>query len=104
MAGSAVRVSVDLFEAAKKHGKLNARSAAGQLEYWARLGKAAEVQNEFTDVEYDALWDGVISIDAEPTRSIADDCVANDESYVGLASVEDDTVYRFYPDGRKEPV
>jgi hypothetical protein len=38
----AVRVSEDLFQEAKSEAEAMGRSVAGQLEYWARLGQAAE--------------------------------------------------------------
>lgn len=39
---SPIRVSVELFEAAKKEASVMKRSIAGQLEYWAKLGEAVE--------------------------------------------------------------
>jgi short subunit dehydrogenase-like uncharacterized protein len=37
-----VRVSTSLFEEARKDAAAMSRSVAGQLEYWARLGRAVE--------------------------------------------------------------
>jgi ParD-like antitoxin of type II bacterial toxin-antitoxin system len=36
-----VRISEDLFNDAKRYGLVQKRSVAGQVEYWARLGKVA---------------------------------------------------------------
>jgi hypothetical protein len=36
-----VRISEDLFNDAKRYALIQKRSVAGQVEYWARLGKAA---------------------------------------------------------------
>jgi len=37
----AVRVSDDLLHEARLHSKLDNRSVAGQIEYWAKIGKCA---------------------------------------------------------------
>lgn len=39
---SPIRVSSELFEAAKREASVMKRSVAGQLEYWAKLGEAVE--------------------------------------------------------------
>ncbi len=39
---SAIRVSIELFEEAKKEASAMNRSVAGQFEYWARIGQAVE--------------------------------------------------------------
>lgn len=39
---SPIRVSPQLFEAARKEAAIMHRSVAGQLEYWAQLGQAIE--------------------------------------------------------------
>ena len=36
-----VRISEELFNDAKRYALVQKRSVAGQVEYWARLGKAA---------------------------------------------------------------
>ena len=38
-----VRVSDDLYEAAKRASKVEFRSIPQQIEFWARLGRAAEL-------------------------------------------------------------
>ena len=41
---NSIRVASDLFEAASAASALMTRSAAQQIEHWARLGQALEVQ------------------------------------------------------------
>ncbi len=42
MSSNSIRISADLFELAQSQGKVLSRSAAQQLEYWARLGAMVE--------------------------------------------------------------
>lgn len=42
MASNSVRISADLFELALRRGEVLSRSAAQQLEHWARLGASVE--------------------------------------------------------------
>jgi hypothetical protein len=44
----AVRISEELLMAAKKFGRVDHRSLAGQIEHWARLGKCAEENPDLT--------------------------------------------------------
>jgi hypothetical protein len=39
---TAVRISEELVDEAKKYGRIDHRSLAGQIEHWARMGKCAE--------------------------------------------------------------
>ena len=39
--GMPVRIDEFLYEDAKRHAKAECRTIAGQIEFWARLGKAA---------------------------------------------------------------
>lgn len=48
MATSVLRVDSDLFEVAKQHGQLFNRSIAGQIEHWARIGRAIEAAPDFS--------------------------------------------------------
>ncbi len=41
---NSIRIAAQLFEMAREHGDLMSRSAAQQVEYWARLGAALEAQ------------------------------------------------------------
>jgi hypothetical protein len=42
MSSNSVRISSDLFQQAHRQGEVLSRSAAQQLEHWARLGAAVE--------------------------------------------------------------
>lgn len=40
-ASTSIRISQDLYEQAKQDAMLEHRSIAGQIEFWARVGRAA---------------------------------------------------------------
>jgi len=42
MSSNSVRIGAEIFEAARQHGQIMSRSAALQVEHWARLGMALE--------------------------------------------------------------
>jgi hypothetical protein len=42
MSSNSIRISAELFEHAQRQGEVLSRSAAQQLEHWARLGAAVE--------------------------------------------------------------
>ncbi len=42
MASNSIRVGAELFSCAQEHGALMSRSAAQQIEHWARMGEALE--------------------------------------------------------------
>lgn len=42
MSSNSIRVGAEIFEAAREHGQLMSRSAALQIEHWARLGRSLE--------------------------------------------------------------
>lgn len=42
MSSNSVRVGAEIFEAAREHGQIMSRSAALQIEHWARLGRSLE--------------------------------------------------------------
>ena len=43
-----VRVSQEMLDSAKQHAALYSRSASGQIEHWARLGRAVEESPTFS--------------------------------------------------------
>jgi hypothetical protein len=45
---TAVRISEELVNDAKKFSRIDHRSLTGQIEYWARLGKCAEENQDLT--------------------------------------------------------
>ena len=49
---TAVRISEDLVNEARKTSKIDHRSLTGQIEHWARIGKCAE---ENPDLTYDLI-------------------------------------------------
>jgi hypothetical protein len=48
MSSNSVRISAALFEQAQRQGHLMCRSAAQQIEHWARLGAALEAEGAST--------------------------------------------------------
>jgi hypothetical protein len=57
---TAVRISGNLAEEARKFSRVEHRSVAGQVEHWARIGKCAE---ENPDLTYDLIKDILIGIE-----------------------------------------
>ena len=56
---TAVRISEELVNEAKKISKIDHRSLTGQIEHWARIGKCAE---ENPDLTYDLIKEILIGI------------------------------------------
>ena len=57
---TAVRVSDDLVNDARKYSKIDHRSLTGQIEHWAVIGKCAE---ENPDLTYDLIKEILIGIE-----------------------------------------
>lgn len=57
---TAVRVSEDLMDDAKKFSRIDHRSVAGQIEHWAQMGKCAE---ENPDLPYSLIKEILIGLD-----------------------------------------
>ena len=57
---TAVRVSDDLVNDARKYSKIDHRSLTGQIEHWAIIGKCAE---ENPDLTYDLIKEILIGIE-----------------------------------------
>ncbi|HSW04736.1 TA system antitoxin ParD family protein [Aquabacterium sp.] len=73
MSSNSLRISSDLFEQALAHGQLMSRSAAQQLEHWARLGAAAEASG-LTVPQLQALLKGELTghaVRAQAEASVA---------------------------------
>ena len=64
-----VRLSDDLVKQAKAIGEVMSRSGAGQIEYWARIGKIAE---ENPDLSYEFIRDSMLA-KAEVDNGLVDD-------------------------------
>jgi len=57
---TAVRISEKLVDEAKRFGRIDHRSLAGQIEHWARMGKCAE---ENPDLPYSLIKEILIGLD-----------------------------------------
>jgi hypothetical protein len=57
---TAVRISAELVNEARKYSKIDHRSLTGQIEHWARIGKCAE---ENPDLTYDLIKEIFIGIE-----------------------------------------
>ena len=57
---TAVRISDNLLQDARKYSKVDHRSITGQIEHWAKIGKCAE---ENPDLTYDLIKDIFIGIE-----------------------------------------
>lgn len=57
---TAVRISEELVNEARRFSKIDHRSLTGQIEHWARIGKCAE---ENPDLTYDLIKEILIGIE-----------------------------------------
>ena len=57
---TAIRVSEELANEARKFSKIDRRSLTGQIEHWARIGKCAE---ENPDLTYDLIKEILVGIE-----------------------------------------
>jgi ParD-like antitoxin of type II ParDE toxin-antitoxin system len=71
MATMPTRIDQGLFEAAKAAGELHSRSAAQQLDHWARVGRELEASPAVTHDEIARVLAGQASYDALPDRGQA---------------------------------
>lgn len=72
MATMPTRIERDLFEAAKQAGEIHSRSAAQQIDHWARIGRELETSPAVTHdhvarvlagtASYDVLGDGAQAV------------------------------------------
>ena len=62
--GHAVKVSSDLVMAAEQEARVWSRSMAGQIEHWARLGRAIEAQPDVDLGRIRAALTGTLAFDA----------------------------------------
>lgn len=68
MASNSLRISADLFEQALEHGQVMSRSAAQQVEHWARIGAALEASG-LAVPQLQALLKGELPAQALPASS-----------------------------------
>lgn len=71
MATMPTRIDQVLFEAAKSAGELHSRSAAQQLDHWARVGRELEASPAVTHDEIARVLTGQESYDALTDRAQA---------------------------------
>lgn len=57
---TAVRISEELVDEAKKFSRIDHRSLTGQIEHWARIGKCAE---ENPDLTYSLIKEILVGIE-----------------------------------------
>jgi len=57
---TAVRISEELVDEAKKFSRIDHRSLTGQIEHWAKIGKCAE---ENPDLTYSLIKEILVGID-----------------------------------------
>jgi hypothetical protein len=57
---TAVRISEELLDDAKRFSRIDHRSLAGQIEHWARIGKCAE---ENPDLSYSLIKEILIGLE-----------------------------------------
>lgn len=57
---TAVRISKELVDEARKFSRIDHRSLTGQIEHWAKIGKCAE---ENPDLTYSLIKDILIGIE-----------------------------------------
>lgn len=71
MATMPTRIDKALFDAAKAAGKVSSRSAAQQLDHWARIGRQLESSTAVTQGDITRVLAGQASYDALPDRGQA---------------------------------
>lgn len=64
MATMPTRIDGDLFEAAKAAGRIHSRSAAQQLDHWARIGRELEASPAVTHDAIERVLTGRATYDA----------------------------------------
>jgi len=60
---TAVRISDDLLNEARKYSKIDHRSLAGQVEHWAKIGKCAEENPALTYALIKEIFVGIAELE-----------------------------------------
>lgn len=63
MAGTSIRVSENLATRSRNESRLMHRSQAGQIEYWARIGRAIEHSGQFDYNRIARALQGELAVD-----------------------------------------
>lgn len=58
-----VRISDELLNEAKKYSKIDHRSLAGQVEYWAKIGKCVEENPDLTYFLIKEIFIGIAELE-----------------------------------------
>lgn len=66
---TAVRISDDLINSAKKVSKIENRSLTGQIEYWAKIGRIAE---ENPEMSYKLIKDILLGLEEIETGDFSE--------------------------------
>lgn len=94
MATMPTRVDGDLFDAARSAGEANSRSAAQQLNHWARIGRALEASGDLCHRDIERVLAGSGSYDALGEREQAVVRTTWDERVVtGIADLNFETEF-----------
>ena len=82
MSSKSIRLSEALFKTASRAGQLHHRSATGQLEYWAELGRSVE---RFLDpVDVLKLTSGAAEL---VVKAMSSRLVSTDEAYTDIEEI-----------------
>lgn len=71
MTTAPTRVDGDLFDAAKSSGALNSRSAAQQINHWARIGRELEASGNLSQRDIERVLAGQAAYDSLGEREQA---------------------------------
>jgi len=71
---TAVKISDKLLKDAKRNSKVENRSVAGQIEYWAKIGKLA---TENKDLTFDLIYEILLGL-AEEEAGLTSQYLFND--------------------------
>ncbi|MDQ8045969.1 MAG: hypothetical protein AAGC46_20040 [Solirubrobacteraceae bacterium] len=91
MATMPTRIDGDLFEAAKAAGRVHSRSAAQQLDHWARIGRELEASPAVTHDAIERVLTGRATYDEVDDHAQALVRAAWDEQIAGRAASLDFT-------------
>lgn len=119
---ASIKLSADLVEEARRDGAVFSRSIAGQVEHWARLGKALEAAPGFTIDRVQAALEGRLDasdlsddewrlLDDMQFEALAEPTASERAAYAALAAKpgavgtdENDRLVRRRPDGSIEVI
>jgi hypothetical protein len=116
------RVAADIAESAARVGRLESRSAAQQIDHWARLGRNISMHQTAARRRVEAALSGALALDeltaeerlvvhaeidvavAERAQSLAFGDVVAGEGIGTVALDDDGNLVAYHPDGNTSPV